>query len=177
MRRYNHHCGEIGSYKRPSFYFMFVFMLIPFISSAQNFTLPQGEYMDSTRVIHSDCSPPYGIYYFEVKAKYPVGSETLRNDVVYYMTTKSTSTKLSGYITFKFFIDCKGTMSRVRVMQTDENYNVIRFAKNYVNDLYEFVKTLNKWPVNQEIEDIKHVNYIAFITFKIEDGQIVNVIP
>lgn len=158
-------------------YFMFICMLIPSLSSAQNFTLLQGEYMDTTRVIHSDCSPPYGIYYFEVKAKYPVGSEAMRNDVVAFMTAKSTSTKVSGYITFKFFVDCKGTMSRVRVMQTDENYKAVHFAKTYVKDLYEFVKTLNKWPVNQEIEDIKHVSYIAFITFKIKNGQIVNVIP
>jgi len=133
--------------------------------------------MDTTRIFHSDCAPPYAIYYYQVKAKYPASSSTLLREAREFLKHKHSSIEGSGYITFRFFVDCKGTMSRVQVLQTDENYNTTHFSKDYVNDLYLYVKTLDQWLVNTEIQNLKNINYIAFISFKIKHGQIVNIIP
>ncbi|WP_149242075.1 hypothetical protein [Dyadobacter sp. 32] len=147
------------------------------ISFAQNYTLPQGEYMDTTLVISPKCSPPYSIFYYQVKAKYPVSSETLLREAKDFMKEKGHTYTGSGYVTFRFYVDCEGTMSRIKVMQTDEDYKPARFQKDLVEELYQFAKKINKWPTGIEIQDIKNVNYIAFISFKIKNGEIINIIP
>lgn len=129
-------------------FFTILFCLVSNILFAQNFVLPQGEYMDTTSVFHSDCAPPYAIYYYQVQAKYPVSSPALLTEARAFLKQNSNSIESSGYITFRFFIDCKGSMSRVQVLQTDENYKTTHFPKEYVNSLYLFVKTLDKWPMD-----------------------------
>jgi hypothetical protein len=157
--------------------FTIVFCLTSAVLSAQSFVLSQGEYMDTTRVFHSECAPPYAIYYYQVKAKYPVSSSTLLTEARSFMAKKGSSVEGSGYVTFRFFINCKGTMSRVQVLQTDENYNTTHFPKEYVNGLYSYLQTLDKWPNQFEVQQLKNITYIAFISFKLKNGQIDNIIP
>jgi len=133
--------------------------------------------MDTTRIIHPDCAPPYGIFYYQAKVKYPVGSTELLAAARDFMRSKNHPPQASGYVTFRFFVDCKGTMSRIKVMQTDEEYKPTHFPRDYINDLHSYIRTLDRWPQNIDIEDIKNVNYIAFITLRIRHGEILNILP
>jgi hypothetical protein len=157
--------------------FMIFFCFVSTILLGQNYILSQGEYMDTTLVISPKCSPPYRIFYYQVKAKYPVSSETLLREAKDFMKEKGHTYAGSGYVTFRFYVDCEGTMSRIKVMQTDEDYKPARFQKGFVEELYQFAKKMNKWPTGIEIQDIKNINYIAFISFKIKNGEITNIIP
>ena len=133
--------------------------------------------MDTTLVTSSSCSPPYVIYYYDLKAKYPATSlSILREAKAFMKNTRETYTG-TGYITFRFFINCEGIVSRTKVMQTDENYKVTHFEKKFVNDLYNFLLTMDKWKKNLEIQNIKNANYLSFISFKIKNGEVIAVIP
>lgn len=132
--------------------------------------------MDTTRVFSAECAPPYQIFYYQVKAKYPVSSALLLNQSREFMKSKPMYSG-SGYVTFRFYIDCQGIMSHVLVQQTDENYKSFHFEKEFVNDLYNYLKTMHDWKKNLEVQNLKNINYIAFISFKIKNGEIVNIIP
>ena len=158
-----------------------VFILYIVLSSAnlfgQNYITLKGEYMDTTVVTNSNCSPPYNINYYDLKAKYPAASLSILTEAKEFM--KNTRSKYSGtgYITFRFFINCEGVVSRTKIMQTDENYKAVHFEKKFVNDLYSFLLTMDKWKKNIEIQDIKNVNYLSFISFKIKNGEVISIIP
>jgi hypothetical protein len=143
----------------------------------QNYITLKGEYMDTTRVLSPDCAPPYQIFYYQVKAKYPVSSAILLNESREFMRQRKQVYSGNGYITFRFLINCKGVMSRVLVQQTDENYKSFRFQKEFVNDPYSYLATMRQWKTNLGIQNLNNINYIAFISFKIKNGEIVNIIP
>lgn len=157
------------------------FALSFFLSSislfGQNYITSKGEFMDTTRVFSPGCAPPYQIFYYQVKAKYPVSSSLILTESRAFMKSKERIHSGSGYVTFRFIIDCEGIMSRVLVQQTDENYKPFHFQKEFVNDLYSFLKTMRLWKTNIQVENLKNINYVSFISFKIKNGEIVNIIP
>ncbi|MCF0058525.1 hypothetical protein [Dyadobacter sp. CY356] len=158
---------------------VFIFFLI--LSSislfGQNYIIPKGEYMDTTLITSPNCSPPYTLYYYDVKAKYPDGSLSILNDTKQYLKKTNNTYVGTGYITFRFFINCEGVISRTKVMQTDENYKVTHFEKKFINDLYGFLLTMDKWKKNPTIYDIKNANYLSFVSFKIKNGEVIAIIP
>ncbi len=146
-------------------------------SIGQNYKLPLGEYMDTTVLVGSKCSPDGFVYYYQLKAKYPVSTERLLLDGQTFLKSKNGKHDGEGYITFRFIVDCEGNISRTKVMQTNENYKPIHFSREFVNDLYQFVRAMREWPVNIEAYNIKNINYLAFVSFKIKDGKVINIIP
>ncbi len=146
------------------------------ISFGQNFTLPDGEYMDTTGNLKSNC-PNYAIYYYSLGCKYPKNSSSLLKDLQDFLKNKNNIYPGSGYITFRFKIDCEGRPNqKVKVSQTDTKYKICHFDKKLVNELYLFIKTLNEWKTGIT-RDGKVYSYLAFITFKMENGKIINIIP
>lgn len=143
---------------------------------AQNFVLPYGEYMDTTVVSNAKCDDKYLIYYYHVDTKYPMSTATMMRDSKLFLSQKAKRYTGSGYITFRFRIDCEGKMQRVRVMQTDEEYQTIHFDKSLIAELNDFIHTLDRWEKGLSAYELKNVNYIALLTFKIKNGEIVNVI-
>ncbi|TGE21463.1 hypothetical protein E5K00_14350 [Hymenobacter aquaticus] len=83
----------------------------------------------------------------------------------------------SGYVTFRFVIDCEGQMlPRVQVLQTNEAYQPFQFDKQLVADLFAYLKTLNQWKKARGRNDTP-INYIAFLSFKLRDGKVAAIIP
>jgi hypothetical protein len=147
-----------------------------FESFGQNYILPDGEYMDTTSNSNSECKVN-NIYYYQVNGKYPESSSSLLLEALEFMNKKTTEYTGSGYITFRFAIDCEGKMAnKVQVLQTNEYYKNYHFEKSLVNDLYSFVKTLDKWKTIKK-KDNKTYSYVTFITFKIKNGKVINIIP
>lgn len=158
-------------------FFTFYLLLSSISLFGQNYITPKGEFMDTTRVFSPDCAPPYAIFYYQVKAKYPVSSAILLTESKEFMRQRKQIYSGSGYVTFRFYIDCQGIMSRVLVQQTDENYKSFHFQKEFVNDLYSYLQTMHEWKKNLEVQNLKNINYIAFISFKIKNGEVINIIP
>lgn len=145
-------------------------------SFGQNYTLPNGEYMDTTANTDTACKN-YNTYYYQVGGKYPKSSITLLKEVQAFLLQKNKIYEGSGYITFRFRINCeRHRMKRTKVFQTDGDYKSIHFDKKFVNELYLFVDTLNEWKISKNKQG-KNLSYIALITFKIKNGKVINIIP
>lgn len=153
-----------------------LFLLLSSKTFAQNFVLPDGEYMDTTISQNEKCAQQYA-YFYSVGGKYPENSATLLKKVQTYLQQKNESYTNSGYITFRFMIDCEGKpLAKTRVLQTDENYVTCHFEKKLVDELFAFYKTLDKWKIIKSKEGVSY-SYKAFITFKIRNGKVINIIP
>ena len=81
----------------------------------------------------------------------------------------------NGYITIRFIVNCEGKPGMFRIQQMNENYKATVFDKTFTNQLLEFTKSLNEW-IPKEYLGIK-INYYQYLTFKIKDGKISEILP
>jgi len=117
------------------------------------------------------------VYYYNVRSKYPESSETLRGEASEYLLNTGLQFSGSGYITFRFFIDSTGhKLKRTEVFQTDESYRGYYFQDRLVWILYEFLNTLHDWKPAKAPKGYPPF-YINVMTFKIHEGNLVNIIP
>lgn len=153
-----------------------VFLLLSNQSFAQNFLLPDGEYMDTTSAQSEKCQKIY-TYFYGVGGKYPENSASLLKEAQIFLQQKNQNYLNSGYITFRFMIDCEGKLlPKTQVLQTDEKYSNYHFERNLVNELFAFLKTLDKWRIAKSKGGYTY-SYKAFLTFKIKNGKVINIIP
>jgi hypothetical protein len=156
---------------------LLLFLICSFCSPGQNIILPEGEFMDTTVTDNPDCKGSNNVYYYQVGGKYPESSASLLNEAKEFMKKRNKKYSGNGYVTFRFSIDCEGKMRRrVQVLQTDDHYKSYHFSKNFVDELYSFVKTLNKWKIAKTKNGMPYF-YTTLVTFKIKDGEIINIIP
>jgi hypothetical protein len=153
-----------------------IFLCLAGQAFGQNFVLPDGEYMDTTSNQNEKCKN-YNAYFYSVGGKYPENSSSLLKEVQTFLQQKPENYSGSGYISFRFTVDCEGKlMQKIQVLQTDEKYTSTHFDKSMVNELFAFLKTLNKWRI-AKTKDAEAFSYKAFITFKIQNGKVINIIP
>ncbi|MCJ8155209.1 hypothetical protein MKJ01_15695 [Chryseobacterium sp. SSA4.19] len=81
----------------------------------------------------------------------------------------------NGYITIRFVVNCEGRTGMFRVQQMDENYIAKKFNQKIVNQLLLFTKDLEGW-VPKKIEKEK-VDYYQYVTYKIENGKVSEILP
>jgi hypothetical protein len=153
-----------------------IILLSAFSSQSQNIVMPYGEYMDTVFVPSKNGSKYFPNYYYSVNGKYPQSSPTLLKKVNLFLEKKPKYTG-SGYITLRFVVNYDGKTSYYRVMQTDEKYQETHFDKRFVQDLYDFTQSLEPWTKCFHPETKEPLNYKAFISFKIKDGKVINIIP
>jgi hypothetical protein len=151
-------------------------LLMGLSASAQRIVLPSGEYMDTTSVRNPACANARWARYYSVQGKYPRSSYTLAQEVQTFLQLQKRTCMGSGYVTFRFAVDCAGhRQPRVQVLQTDAQYQRTHFDTALVEALYTYFQTLTEWRIGA----MQHVavNYIAYLTFKLQDGKVVAVVP
>ncbi len=150
-----------------------------FLSSqtfGQTTFLKTDEYIDTTSDQTVKCKCPT-VYYYQVGGKYPKNSASLLKELTSFQKDRPQIDSGSGNITFCFTVNCEGqVMKKVEVKQTDEKYNPCHFQKSFVNQLFLFFNTLKKWKLVKQRTG-EPLNYLAFITFKIKNGKVINIIP
>ena len=143
---------------------------------AQYLALRGGEYLDTTTTRNPACAKTMTLPYFAVDGKYPRSSATLVREATAYLQRGSRKYSGSGYITFRFVIDCAGfRQPMTQVLQTDAKYAATHFRPELVGELYAFLQTLKDW--RTATYSGHAVSYFTYLTFKITDGKIVAVIP
>ncbi len=152
-------------------------LLVSKFCLSQNYKLPEGDFMDTTLPSFTSPCHDKNVLYYQIGAKYPESSLSILKNAQAF-TSNYHNFSGNGYITFLFIIDCKGKIApRIQVLQTDENYKKYYFEKDFVTLLYAFLKTMDKWKIarinNREVP----LAYHTFITFKIQNGKVVNIIP
>ncbi|WKN42288.1 hypothetical protein [Tunicatimonas pelagia] len=81
----------------------------------------------------------------------------------------------NGYITIRFIVNCTGEAGRFRVIEMDENYTLKSFSNELVTQLYEITRSLEGWDVLES--DNQSYDYVRYITFKIHNGEIKDIMP
>ena len=81
----------------------------------------------------------------------------------------------SGYVTIRFIVNCHGQTGRFRVQEMNLNLTSRRFDERIVNKLYDLTILLDGWEI-QKLEGTP-VDYYQYLLFKIENGQLIEILP
>ncbi len=103
------------------------------------------------------------------KGKAEVASYFIKN---YISPTESDD---SGYITVRFMINTEGNSGRFRMDQMDNNYKEYTFDASISNQIFELAKELKDW---RKGKGYKYTfPYYQYLLFKIENGNITEIMP
>ena len=80
----------------------------------------------------------------------------------------------NGYLTIRFLVNCQGEADRYRVDEMSFDYTTVKFNE-ITNELLRLAKELKGWGIGRI--DNKSFDYYQYLTFKIESGQITEIMP
>ena len=83
--------------------------------------------------------------------------------------------KETGYVTIRFVVNCEGKTGRFRIQQMNSDFKEWSFDKKLVDKLLTLTKTLNEWVVGEYEGQV--FDYYQYLTFKIENGKLIEIIP
>ncbi len=81
----------------------------------------------------------------------------------------------SGYLTFRFVVNCKGEAGRYVLEQSDLNYQKKRFPGETIDHLYQITYDLKRWQpgvIRGEEQDA-----YVYLTYKLQNGVVTDVLP
>ena len=112
-------------------------------------------------------------YYNPERATYSKGKNGLRNFILDNYEKRNYSD--SGYLNIRFVINCKGQAGRYVILENDLDLNPRKFSEDLKNQLFNLTTQLKIWNPNV-INDEKRDSYM-YISYRIEDGEITEIIP
>ena len=89
-------------------------------------------------------------------------------------------TSQNGFITFRYFVNCKGKAGKFSIIQVDNNYNKYSFKQELVSQLENIVTKLDIYKVKTDFRKGREhilVDYFIFLSFKIRNGEIEAILP
>ena len=115
-------------------------------------------------------------YYNDLGSNYDGGlrriKELLKNR---YISTNNEHD--SGYIRIRFVVNCMGQTGRFSILQVDKEYQPIRLTTSLMKQLLDFMISLPDWKLGRLTDDGKPYDNYRHITFKIENGQVLEIFP
>lgn len=96
-------------------------------------------------------------------------------DTVFNNLTEAKMLEQNGMLVFRFVVNCEGKAGRFTVDGYDFMYEPIKFEKETIDHLYGILRKLEDWRpvvINDEARDA-----YFYITFKIENGKITDILP
>jgi hypothetical protein len=85
------------------------------------------------------------------------------------------SERENGYVTIRFFVNCKGLVGRLRIEEMSFAYEKRSFDKKLTNQLLRIVQNLNHWAPRKD--GSTSYDFYQYITFKLDNGQISKILP
>ncbi len=83
--------------------------------------------------------------------------------------------KENAWVRIRFIVNCFGRTDRFRLLTANYNYEPIEIDKNITSQLLEITKNLSGW-IPKKIKEQK-IDYYQYLTFKIKDGKIDEILP
>ncbi len=111
--------------------------------------------------------------YYSVETHYTGERKAIRAEIFNYLKSNLIKDKKSGYITFRFIVNCKGETGWFRFKTIDENFKEVTFSKEAIRKLESAIRKLRKW--NPGILERVKVDSYAQINFKIVEGEIIDI--
>ncbi len=123
------------------------------------------------------CFPQYIFQYFNDDNELEkFKGEKLRLDKIFFDQYKNQNIKnQSGLIRIRFVVNCKGEADRFRLLEMDQNYNPFTFDKKISEQLLSITKKIEDWHP-KSIEG-HSVDYYQYLIFKIENGNLIEILP
>ncbi|MCA4895297.1 MAG: hypothetical protein ING84_09865 [Cytophagales bacterium] len=113
--------------------------------------------------------------YYEFGKSLQFKGEKPAIDKHFEILKQNESTAESGYITIRFIVNCEGKTGRYRIEEMSNDYQPMSFDKNLVEKILTLTKELSGWIVGGNPE--QPVDYYQYLTFKIEGGKLIEIMP
>jgi len=81
----------------------------------------------------------------------------------------------SGYLTFRFVINCEGETGRFITEEADLDFQKKKFDKETISHFFEIVAKQKDW-VACNARGASYDSY-AYVTFKLKDGNVIEILP
>jgi hypothetical protein len=81
----------------------------------------------------------------------------------------------SGYLNFRFLVTCEGNPGWFETIQVDTDYNNTQFSKGLVSQLQALTAKPEHWNVISF--DDKPVDYYMYVSYKLLNGEIIEILP
>lgn len=81
----------------------------------------------------------------------------------------------TGLIRINFVVNCKGKIDRFRLLSMGENYKEKAFVNSITEQLMSITKNLKGWKGKKYNEN--EIDYYQYLIFKIENGQLKEILP
>jgi len=108
-----------------------------------------------------------GLQYIDEKA------EILKEFHKNYKSNKSNTD--TGVLTLRFIVNCQGETDRFRLYEMDNNYQEIKFSKSVSDQILSIAKSLKGWK-SKKLNGTP-IDYYQILSFKIEQGEIIDILP
>ena len=121
------------------------------------------------------CNEDKVFQYYSVGTNYIGERKAIREEVFSQLENKNLKfNNKSGYITFRFIVNCNGQAGRYRFKEVDENFLKTSFKKESVNKLKKSVMKLTNWKIGTLKNNVSVDSYYQ-INFKIINGEIADI--
>ncbi len=137
-----------------------------------------GEYQFDTTSNFTTCRAKRFIYqYYNLKYKYPLKTDsciTALNKSLNYDNT------INGTLTVRFVVNCEKRVGFFNIYEVNNLYQKISFPDKYRNSVLALIKELKNWNRYKILmNDGKEIfiDYYAYFSFKIINGQVHEIIP
>lgn len=137
-------------------------------------------YLDPSKALDPDFEACYeenilsSYYYSKKPASFEYGKDSLRNYFLANYDNKGIVNQ-SGYITYRFIINCEGKAGRFHLYCVGTDYKAKEFHPELTDQLYHLLSSLDTWQ-SMTIGDVIFDSHIYY-TFKIENGELVEILP
>jgi hypothetical protein len=84
-------------------------------------------------------------------------------------------TAQSGWIRIRFIVNCQGQAGRYRMIGSDLDYQEQIFDERITDQLLKIAKSLDGWAVLSK--DGKRRDYYQYLIFKINNGDLTDILP
>lgn len=83
----------------------------------------------------------------------------------------------SGYLNFRFLVNCEGKAGWFEIIEMNLDLEEQKFNSNLVNELLEFTSDSKHWNILRYKENNTPYNYYNYISYRIENGKVTEIIP
>ena len=125
---------------------------------------------------HFQVCYPEDIYqYYAAKTTYVGGAKAVKNFFFSHYKYERAFSTVTGYITIRFIVNCKGRTGWFRIQQLDDHYYKAQFNKKMVGALLNLIKKLDHW-VPGKYNGVDCDSYY-YLNFKLQGGRLIDITP
>jgi hypothetical protein len=122
------------------------------------------------------CHKDFIIQYYNFSTSYQGGGKAIKEFILNHYVYKPAYKMISGFITIRFVINCKGETDRFRASHLDSDYKKVLINKDLVAQMLRLCKSLNHWIPGKDQKGNVYDSYY-YLNFQFVKGRIKAITP